>query len=65
MIDSVQHGKETFFHNVHLSLYLDVSVLLKDYYCYLISQLTMAGGTHETMEKRECARPVRFHGGES
>lgn len=52
MIDSVQHGKETFFHNVHLSLYLDVSVLLKDYYCYLISQLTMAGGTHETMEKK-------------
>jgi len=64
MMDPVQHGKETFFHDVHLSLYLARSVLPKDNYCYLISQFTMEGGTPETVEKRWCARPVGFHGRE-
>lgn len=35
-----QHGKEIFSCDEHLSLYLGVSLLLKDYYCSLIPQLT-------------------------
>lgn len=65
VIDPVRHGKQTFFPDEYLSLYLAVSVLAKDYYCCLIPQITMAGGTHETVEKRQCARPVGFHGRET
>lgn len=40
MIGPFQYGKEIFSCDEYLSLYLGVSVLLKDYYCSLIPQLT-------------------------
>lgn len=47
-----QHGKETFSCDEHLSLYMGVSVLLQDYFCSLVPQLTPVGGNHETMGKK-------------
>lgn len=46
-----QHGKETFSCDEHLSLYMGVSVLLQNYFCSLVPQLTSGGGNHETGKK--------------
>lgn len=39
-----------------------VYLSLKDSFCSLIPQLTTVGGSHETMEKRQGAGLVDFHG---